>query len=215
MGEHVSWANVITIWGKCSKQHICLNIFDLHFKFVPGTSKPWLHFMPLKGSSRTVLTEETTVACYVCGTIHFYLAFCDTVLPTHPNPPLVTYSSLVRTSCHHFLKHGLHPHCYVLNKKHSYVWALYPQRRQLKDKAVLSPCFILKTHCLIVVGHKRRGLETPALTPFVTGCATVMWLFYGRKQTCMYHARICEPRLLSIISTLITNYRRCWPCCLC
>ncbi len=41
--------------------------------------------------------------------------------------------------------------------------------------------------------------------------AAVMWLFYRRKQTCMYRACI----YIGIISLWITNSRCCWPCCLC
>ncbi len=42
-----------------------------------------------------------------------------------------------------------------------------------------------------------------------------MWLLFQRKQACMYHACVCEPRLRGMISTWITNYRHCWPRCLC
>ncbi len=101
----------------------------------------------------------------------------------------------------------------------NYIWASCPQRRSGSETT--GSCLILKAAPwrLTVVRHTRRSLEMLARTSFVTCRTTVIWLFHGRKQTCMYNA--CSTihtgllRLPGIVSTWITSYRCCWFCCLC
>ncbi len=58
-----------------------------------------------------------------------------------------------------------------------------------------------------MVNDRLRSLEKLTQTPLVICRTQVIWLFYGRKQA--YVSCICDPQLSSIISTWITNYRRC------